>query len=36
MRTPLFIDLRNVYRRHEMDRAGFRYRSVGRPHEDIA
>ena len=36
MRTPLFIDLRNVYRRHEMERAGFRYRSVGRPGEDIA
>ena len=36
MRTPLFIDLRNVYRRHEMERAGFRYRSVGRPDEDIA
>jgi UDPglucose 6-dehydrogenase len=36
MRTPLFIDLRNVYRRHEMERAGFRYRSVGRPDEDIS
>jgi UDPglucose 6-dehydrogenase len=36
MRTPLFVDLRNVYRRHEMERAGFRYRSVGRPGEDIA
>jgi UDPglucose 6-dehydrogenase len=35
MRTPLFIDLRNVYRRAEMQRAGFRYRSVGRPGEDI-
>lgn len=36
MRTPLFIDLRNVYRRAEMQRAGFAYRSVGRPGEDIA
>jgi UDPglucose 6-dehydrogenase len=35
MRTPHFIDLRNVYRRAEMQRAGFRYRSVGRPGEDI-
>jgi UDPglucose 6-dehydrogenase len=35
MRTPLFIDLRNVYRRAEMHRAGLRYRSVGRPGEDI-
>jgi UDPglucose 6-dehydrogenase len=35
MRTPLFIDLRNVYRRAEMQRAGLRYRSVGRPTEDI-
>ena len=36
MRVPLFIDLRNVYRRQEMERAGFRYRSVGRPSEDVA
>jgi len=36
MRTPLFVDLRNVYRKSEMQRAGFRYRSVGRPAEDIA
>ena len=36
MRTPLFVDLRNVYRKSEMQRAGFRYRSVGRPDEDIA
>ena len=35
MRTPLFVDLRNVYRRHEMQRAGFAYRSVGRPGEDV-
>jgi UDPglucose 6-dehydrogenase len=36
MRTPLFVDLRNVYRKSEMQRAGFRYRSVGRPADDIA
>ena len=36
MRTPLFINLRNIYRRQEMERAGFAYRSVGRPGEDVA
>jgi len=35
MRTPLFVDLRNVYRRQEMERAGFAYRSVGRPGENV-
>jgi UDPglucose 6-dehydrogenase len=35
MRAPVFIDLRNVYRRHELARHGFTYRSVGRPEEDI-
>jgi UDPglucose 6-dehydrogenase len=36
MRTPLFVELRNVNPRHQKERAGFRYRSVGRPGEDIA
>jgi UDPglucose 6-dehydrogenase len=36
MKTPLFVDLRNVYRRHELARHGFTYRSVGRPDEDIS
>jgi UDPglucose 6-dehydrogenase len=31
MRQPLFLDLRNVYRPHDMAEAGFSYRSVGRP-----
>ena len=35
MRTPVFHDLRNVYRGHEMQRAGFVYRSLGRPDENV-
>ncbi len=35
MSDPLFIDLRNVYRRELIARHGFRYVSVGRPDEDI-
>jgi len=35
MNDPLFIDLRNVYRRELIARHGFRYVSVGRPDEDI-
>jgi UDPglucose 6-dehydrogenase len=35
MRTPVFVDLRNVYRGAEMAAAGFVYRSVGRPAEDV-
>ncbi len=31
MRTPLIIDLRNIYKPHEMAQAGFDYVSVGRP-----
>jgi UDPglucose 6-dehydrogenase len=31
MATPLFIDLRNVYRRREVEAAGFTYHSIGRP-----
>ena len=30
MKTPLFIDLRNVYRGEDMAAAGFTYRSIGR------
>ncbi|HML43129.1 MAG: UDP-glucose/GDP-mannose dehydrogenase family protein [Hyphomicrobium zavarzinii] len=36
MREPLLVDLRNVYRREQIARHGFRYISVGRPREDIA
>jgi UDPglucose 6-dehydrogenase len=35
MRKPVFVDLRNVYRREEMARHGFTYVSVGRPAEDM-
>jgi UDPglucose 6-dehydrogenase len=35
MRTPVFVDLRNVYRGAEMAAAGLTYRSVGRPDEDV-
>lgn len=35
MNDPLFVDLRNVYRRDLIARHGFRYVSVGRPKEDI-
>jgi UDPglucose 6-dehydrogenase len=35
MRKPVFVDLRNVYRREEMARHGFTYVSVGRPAEDL-
>lgn len=31
MASPVFVDLRNVYRPEEMARAGFSYISVGRP-----
>uniref|UniRef100_UPI000AA91C52 UDP binding domain-containing protein n=1 Tax=Mongoliimonas terrestris TaxID=1709001 RepID=UPI000AA91C52 len=31
MATPLLVDLRNVYRREEIERHGFEYASVGRP-----
>lgn len=30
LREPIFIDLRNVYRRKQMEEAGFIYHSVGR------
>jgi UDPglucose 6-dehydrogenase len=36
MKEPLFVDLRNVYRRDLIARYGFRYVSVGRPKQDIA
>ena len=31
MASPVLVDLRNVYRRHEVEVAGFSYHSVGRP-----
>ena len=36
MKEPLFVDLRNVYRRDLISRHGFRYVSIGRPREDIS
>jgi UDPglucose 6-dehydrogenase len=31
LKKPLMVDLRNIYRPEEMERAGFTYISVGRP-----
>lgn len=31
MRTPLLVDLRNIYRRRELEAKGFTYECVGRP-----
>jgi hypothetical protein len=31
VKTPLMVDLRNIYRPSQMADAGFRYVSVGRP-----
>ena len=36
MARPVLVDLRNVYRREEIQRHGFHYVSVGRPLEDVA
>ncbi len=35
MRDRILVDLRNIYRREEIERHGFAYKSVGRPGEDI-
>ncbi|WP_031239344.1 UDP-glucose dehydrogenase family protein [Asticcacaulis sp. AC466] len=35
VRTPVLVDLRNVYRKEEVARHGFTYTSIGRPSEDI-
>ena len=34
MRTPLLVDLRNIYRKEEVRGEGFAYVGVGRPAED--
>ncbi len=31
MRKPIIVDLRNIYRREDVEAAGFAYESVGRP-----
>jgi UDPglucose 6-dehydrogenase len=35
MKTPVLVDLRNVYRRDEVERHGFAYESIGRPAQRI-
>lgn len=35
MKTPVLVDLRNIYRREEIAKHGFAYVSVGRPAMDI-
>ena len=32
LKTPIMIDLRNIYRPEEMAESGFEYHSIGRPH----
>jgi len=31
MKQPVLVDLRNIYRREDIEAAGFTYESVGRP-----
>jgi UDPglucose 6-dehydrogenase len=31
MRQPIMVDLRNIYRRDDMEARGFIYESIGRP-----
>ena len=31
VKTPIIIDLRNIYPLHEMEKSGFLYHSLGRP-----
>jgi len=35
MNEPVLVDLRNIYRRSEVSRHGFRYACIGRPTEEI-
>jgi UDPglucose 6-dehydrogenase len=35
MRTPVLVDLRNIYRRREVEAQGFVYDCIGRPAENI-
>jgi UDPglucose 6-dehydrogenase len=30
MKAPVMVDLRNIYKPEDLDRAGFRYASIGR------
>ena len=32
LKTPVMVDLRNIYKPHEMIEAGFQYTSIGRPY----
>jgi len=31
MKTPILVDLRNIYRQDEVAKHGFAYSSIGRP-----
>ncbi|MBN8974340.1 MAG: UDP-glucose 6-dehydrogenase, partial [Rhizobiales bacterium] len=31
MRQPIMVDLRNIYRREDVEAVGFAYESIGRP-----
>jgi UDPglucose 6-dehydrogenase len=31
MKQPIIVDLRNIYRREDVEAAGFKYECVGRP-----
>ena len=35
MNTPILVDLRNIYRRDEVEPHGFKYRCVGRPDQEV-
>jgi len=36
MNTPVLVDLRNIYRREDVEQHGFSYESVGRPLQSVA
>ncbi len=36
VKSPVLVDLRNIYRKEEVARHGFTYTSIGRPSEDIS
>ena len=35
LKSPVFVDLRNIYGPRDMIEAGFEYTSIGRPHEAL-
>ncbi|WP_068082114.1 UDP-glucose dehydrogenase family protein [Polycladidibacter stylochi] len=36
MAQPVLVDLRNIYRREELEKHGFSYKCVGRPEQEIS